>query len=73
MNPKLKLREKIAELEHIQWAHWAKYMLNNLNSTNIARWFKQARTPYSKLSKKEKDLDRIWADKVIELLSAASD
>jgi len=55
--------EKIADLEHQQWAHWTKYMLDNLTDENIARWKKQIETPYSDLTEKEKESDRIWARK----------
>lgn len=61
------MREKIADLEHEQWAHWTKYMLDNLTPENIARWRKQIDTPYAELSEKEKDSDRAWADKVLAL------
>ena len=61
------LREKIAELEHEQWAHWYKYMRDNTNIKNTARWNIQANTSYTNLSEKEKDSDRVWADKVITL------
>lgn len=59
--------EKLAELEHIQWSHWTKYMLENLTPENIERWKKQIETPYSDLSEKEKESDREWARKVIEI------
>jgi hypothetical protein len=62
-----KTREKLAELEHIQWAHWTEYMLNNLTPLNIARWKKQIKTPYTQLSEKEKNSDREWADRVIKI------
>ena len=66
------LREDLASLEHEQWAHWTEYMLKNYGALfgdhNRARWEKQIRTPYSKLSEKEKDSDREWADKVIALI-----
>jgi hypothetical protein len=64
-NQTVTLREELAALEHEQWAHWTKYMLDNLTEENIARWRKQIDTPYSELSEKEKDSDRVWADKVI--------
>ena len=63
-------REKLAALEHDQWAHWTKYMLDNLTPENIARWKKQVKTPYAALSEKEKDSDRIWADKVIKIVES---
>lgn len=63
------LLEKLAELEHKQWAHWTKYMLDNLTEENIRRWRKQIETSYSKLSQKEKESDREWARKVIGELS----
>lgn len=67
---KMRQRESLAELEHEQWAHWTKYMLDNLTDANIARWKKQIATPYKDLSEKEKDSDREWADKVLKLLES---
>ena len=61
------MRDAIAEIEHEQWAHWTKYMLDNLTPENIARWRKQIDTPYSELSEKEKESDRTWANKVLDL------
>jgi len=61
------LIEKLAALEHDQWAHWTKYMLVNLTDENIARWKEQIDTPYSKLSEKDKDKDREWAQKVLDI------
>ena len=61
-------RETLAALEHEQWSHWTKYMLANMTKENIAKWKKQIDTPYEKLTEKEKDSDREWADKVWSLL-----
>lgn len=63
-----KRREKLAELEHEQWATWTKYFLDNLTDENMARWKKQIETPYSELTEKEKESDREWADKVLAIL-----
>ena len=60
--------EELAALEHEQWAHWTKYMLENLTDEDIERWKKQIQTPYSELSEKEKESDRKWARKVFTLL-----
>jgi hypothetical protein len=60
--------EKLAELEHIQWAHWTKYMLNNLTPDNIERWKRQIKTPYNDLSEKEKDSDREWAKMAYDIM-----
>lgn len=62
--------EKLADLEHQQWAHWTKYMLDNLTSENIARWRGQIATPYSALSEKEKDSDREWACKAYGVIKS---
>ena len=59
--------EKLAALEHEQWAHWTRYMLDNLTEENIARWRQQIKTDYQDLSEKEKNSDREWAWKVIEV------
>lgn len=60
-------REAIAALEHEQWAHWTRHMLDNLTDENIDRWRRQIDTPYHALSEPEKDMDRVWADKVLAL------
>lgn len=60
--------EQLAALEHEQWIHWTKYMLDNLTSENIERWKRQIQTPYSELSEKEKESDRRWARKAIDIL-----
>ena len=63
------LIERLAALEHEQWAHWTRYMLDNLTLENIERWEKQIATPYSELGEKEKSSDREWAQKVMDLLA----
>ena len=63
----IKIIEDLAELEHEQWAHWTKYMLDNLTDENIARWKRQVKTPYSELTEKEKDSDRDWARKAAKI------
>lgn len=67
--PDKSLRERLAELEHIQWQHWTKYFLRNLTSENVRRWSRQTETPYGKLSEREKNKDRRWADKVLNLVT----
>ncbi len=64
----MELREKLAELEHQQWPHWTRYMLDNLTPENVARWRTQVDILYSDLSEDEKESDRCWANKVLELL-----
>lgn len=59
------LMERLSALEHDQWAHWTRYMLDNLTQENIERWKRQCDTPYEELSEKEKESDREWARKVL--------
>ena len=77
------LLEDLAELEHKQWSHWTKYMLNRLEQLENEQdafdpykvmhqkqnWHRQIATPYSKLTEKEKDSDRIWAAKSLEIIA----
>lgn len=60
--------ERLAALEHDQWAHWTKYMLDNLTEENISRWKKQIETPYNELTDTEKDSDRRWARKALNAI-----
>ena len=64
--------ERLAALEHEQWAHWTKYMIDNLNPENLNRWKKQVNTPYSELTEAEKESDRNWARKALALLQGYS-
>jgi len=64
------LLERLAELEHEQWAHWINYQLRVgvKNKEQWRRWHDLARIPYTNLSEKEKESDREWARKVLALL-----
>lgn len=64
----MSLIEELSDLEHDQWAHWTKYMLENLTPENIKRWKKQIKTPYALLSAKEKESDREWARKILKII-----
>jgi predicted RNase H-like nuclease len=63
--------EKLAELEHTQWQSWMKYMLRNLTPENIEKWKRQIKTPYKELTELEKESDRKWAQKVLDLLNCS--
>lgn len=63
------LLEMLADLEHQQWAHWTEYMLDNLTEENIKHWKFQINNPYRHLTEKEKESDREWARKVLDILS----
>ena len=63
------LREKLAELEHQQWGQWTEFMLDHLSDENIERWRRQIQTPYNHLTEQEKDSDRRWADKILEIIA----
>lgn len=63
--------EKLADLEHKQWAHWTQYMLDNLTPENIARWRAQIEISYPELSEKEKESDRDWARNVLSVTREA--
>lgn len=58
------LLEKLAALEHEQWAHWTEHMLDNLTEENTARWRGQIAASYADLTEEEKDKDREWARRV---------
>ncbi len=76
LNPAEDQREELSDLEHTQWAHWTRYMLEMLidkvpavgQLPEVERWLEQCETPYGRLSEKEKDSDREWADRVFRLI-----
>ena len=66
-----RIREKLAELEHEQWGYWIRYQILKgvvSLSSDWARWQQQAITLDEHLTEKEKESDRKWADKVIQII-----
>ena len=65
--------ETLAALEHEQWAHWTKHLLDTLcdryalpaDDPEIRRWRQQIQTPYLDLSEHSKASDRVWAQKAL--------
>ena len=70
---KEELREKLASLEHEQWAHCFRYTIENLTPENIERWSKQEHAAYEDLTEEDKDKDREWADKVMIVITELLD
>ena len=65
----MKLREQLAELEHKQWVSWSQSIAGAevLSPERLAKW-KKLWIPYSQLTERQKDQDRMWADKCLSLL-----
>jgi hypothetical protein len=71
-------RERLAALEHRQWSHWMRYMFSrcirkkhgdlHIPLEMVQRWERQMNTPYEKLDDMERQSDRSWADKVLDIL-----
>ena len=62
------LRERLAALEHEQWTHWTRHLLDHLTPENIGWWRRQIETSYEQLSEPEKQ--REWADRVLKIVEA---
>jgi hypothetical protein len=66
------LREKLSELEHDQWMEWTKEIASRFQTEpffqyQIEQW-RKSWIPYGELTDGQKDMDRIWADKTIEVI-----
>ena len=64
------LIEKLAELEHEQWMQWSQAIASreNISSEIFKRW-QLLWKEYDELTEEEKEQDRIWARKVLALLT----
>lgn len=70
----MSMRERFAELAHLQWAMWASTILaseSGLSADRRERWTRLIATPYRELTEAEKDQDRVWADRYIALIDEA--
>lgn len=64
------LIDKLASLEHDQWMKWSKTLIDNepsISDTRRQRW-ESLWVPFASLSENDKNRDREWAEKVIEIL-----
>ena len=63
------LLELLAALEHEQWITWSRNVAESesLSFARIKRW-QQRWSPYAELAEEHKEIDRIWAQKVIDSL-----
>jgi len=63
------LREILADLEHRQWISWTHYLIQNEEiPENLKNKWLKSFIPYSDLSEKYKDMDRVWADRVLRII-----
>jgi len=58
-----KLMEILADIEHERWAGWMRYLFskcegNTIPDWGMEHWNRQANTPYTNLTEKEKESDR---------------
>ncbi|HUS50017.1 MAG TPA: hypothetical protein VMZ91_07620 [Candidatus Paceibacterota bacterium] len=73
-------KEEMAAICHDQWAGWMKYLFSKGRTDTekignfiipkefVDRWTRQMNTKYQDLTEKEKDSDRIEADKFLKLI-----
>jgi len=74
----MKLRERLADLEHDRWARWQKYLHSkcerNLDGSltipagYVKQLTRQIETPYPRLSEAELDSDRREADRTLAVI-----
>jgi hypothetical protein len=62
------LLERLAELEHEQWVAWSRSVAGEVAPERRERW-EAMWVPYSQLPEAVKELDRVWARKVLAKLS----
>ena len=65
----IKLVERLAELEHVQWIQWSMNLAEHeyISEKREDRW-KELWCPYSELSEEMKEEDRKWARKVLKII-----
>ncbi len=64
------LLERLAAIEHEQWRRWSEQIAisEKISEERLARW-RGLWISYSTLSEESKEQDRVWARKVLDLLS----
>ena len=64
----MNLREKITELEHIQWMEWSQKIADTeaISLDRLERW-NECWKDYQLLTEEQKDFDRKYADRILSL------
>ncbi|MCP4356079.1 MAG: hypothetical protein GY793_10750 [Proteobacteria bacterium] len=66
-NNENQLREQIAKLIHEEWIEWAKNVDHEVSQERQKRWH-SVYCNYEDLSEQMKDKDRVYVDKIINVL-----
>lgn len=76
----MKLREKLAVVQHEIWSHWMEYLFSvcienqdgsyTIPADKAERWKRQLKTHYSELIETEKQSDLQQADKVLSVINS---
>jgi hypothetical protein len=61
------LVEALAEIEHQQWMHWSQAVAAHVPPMTREKW-KASWVDYNTLTDDVKEVDRVWARKVVALL-----
>ena len=72
------MREQLAALAHEMWSGWMDYLFSKCKDEKdgtvtipawaVQRWKHQMVTPYSALTGKEQESDRVEADKILDIM-----
>jgi hypothetical protein len=70
----IKMLEKTSALEHEQWIQWSKQIAatETISPDRLARW-KTLWIPYEELTEEQKEQDRVWARKAIQIFNEYSE
>jgi hypothetical protein len=60
--------EKLAEIEHEQWMTWATALQDEVSPERKYKW-KKVMIPYKDLTEEDKEKDREWARKIMEVVN----
>jgi hypothetical protein len=61
------LIEALAAIEHEQWEHWSRLVAPEVSAVTREKW-ERSWVGYNELPDEVKELDRVWARKVLALL-----
>lgn len=66
--------ERLAALEHEQWCFWVGQLIatGRIPDWLVVQW-KRSMVPYGELPENSKEMDRVWARRVVDVLERAEE